>query len=64
MPDQIIRAIEEHLTEVLCQQSVKEELHHYLENNVFINDEGEEVEFLENEFDWSITLDLRSAADY
>ena len=62
MPDQIIRTIEQHLAEVLCQQSVKEELRYFLEHNAFINDEGEEVEFSVDEFDWSISLDLKSAA--
>ena len=61
MSNTIIRAIEEHLTEVLCNQSVKEELSYYLENNVFFDDDGEELEFIVNEFDWSISLDLKIA---
>ena len=61
MSNQIIRVIEEHLANVLSNQSVKEELRYYLENNVFVDDNGEEVEFLENEFDWSISLDLKFA---
>ena len=62
MSNQVIRAIEKHIVEVLCQQSVKEELSYYLENNVFLDEEGEEVEFSVDEFDWSITLDLKSVA--
>ena len=58
MSSKIIRFIEEHLTEVLCDQSVKEELRYYLENNVFIDEDGEEVEFSVNDFDWSLSLDL------
>ena len=53
--------MEEHLVNVLCNQSVKEELRYYLENNIFVDDNGEEIEFLENEFDWSISLNLKFA---
>ncbi len=61
MNNTVLRSIEKHLLEVLCEQSVRKELRYFLENNVVFDGEGEEVEFSVNDFDWTLSLDLKVA---
>ena len=61
MNNTVLRSIEKHLLEVLCEQSVRKELRYFLENNVVFDGEGEEDEFSVNDFDWTLSLDLKVA---
>lgn len=61
MNNTVLRSIEKHLLEVLCEQSVRKELRYFLVNNVVFDWEGEEVEFSVNDFDWTLSLDLKVA---
>ena len=36
-------------------------MRYFLENNVVLDGEGEEVEFSVNDFDWTLSLDLKVA---
>ena len=53
-----LQQIQEHLMTVLSQTSVRDELRSYLENNVILDDEENEVEIDLNSFDWNLSLEL------
>ncbi len=53
-----LQQIQEHLATVLTQTSVRDELRYYLENNVILDDDGDEVELDLNSFDWNLSLEL------
>ena len=55
----LVKAIEKHLEEVLCFSSMPEELRYYLENNCVLDEEGDEVDFVPRDFEWSVELKLK-----
>ena len=61
VPSAHIELIRDHLIKVLSEQCVRDELRCFLENNVFLDEDGDEIEYLGNEFEWSVDLDFVSA---
>ena len=61
VPSAHLELIRDRLINALCEESVRDLLRNFLENNVFLDEDGDEIEYVVNDFDWSVDLDFVSA---
>ena len=58
MTPDLLAKMEEDLVLCLDQNCLPDEIEHYLLNHPLLDDSGEEIEVLTEDFDWKVTLTL------